>query len=154
MKRRQPFTHLLKQPEELKTKTEGPTNNLAANTRACFAAAFEAGIGFEKKKCRGGQRKSLKRLESAKELRHLNLDIVPPDLESVPSGLDFVPKNLDFVPGDLFPSSRWRVAPSTKSLIMANSRRRLRCPRRSNKLIDAHPVHPKPAMGHDRRALV
>ena len=54
------------------------------------AAAWE-------KKCRGGQRKSLKRLDSAKELRHLNLDFVPPDLEFVPPGLDFVPKNLDFL---------------------------------------------------------
>jgi hypothetical protein len=39
----------------------------------------------------------LKRLDSANELRHFNLDFVPPDLESVPSGLDFVPKDLDFL---------------------------------------------------------
>ena len=32
------------------------------------AAAFEAGIGVKKKKCRGGRRKSLKRLNSAKEI--------------------------------------------------------------------------------------
>ena len=64
---------------------------------AHFATAFAAGIGLKKKKCLGGQRKSLKRLNSAKELRHFNLDFVPPDLEFVPSGLDFVPKNLDFL---------------------------------------------------------
>jgi hypothetical protein len=44
-----------------------------------------------------GRRKLLKRLNSAKELRHFNLDFVPPDLEFVPPGLDFVPKNLDFL---------------------------------------------------------
>ena len=64
---------------------------------ACFAAASAAGIGFKKKNCCGGWRKSLKKLDSAKELRHSNLDFVPQDLESVPSGLGFVPKNLDFV---------------------------------------------------------
>ena len=46
-----------------------------------------------------GRRKSLKRRDPAKELRHFNLDFVPPDLEFVPPGLDFVPKNLDFLPG-------------------------------------------------------
>jgi hypothetical protein len=39
----------------------------------------------------------LKRLDSTKESKDLNLDFVPPDLDFVPSGLDFVPKNLDFL---------------------------------------------------------
>jgi hypothetical protein len=51
-------------------------------------------------KCRGGRRKSLKRLKSAKESEGFNLDFVPLDLEFVPPGLDFVPKNLDFLPPD------------------------------------------------------
>ena len=37
----------------------------------------------------------MKRLDSTKESKGLNLDFVPPDLEFVPLGLDFVPKNLD-----------------------------------------------------------
>jgi hypothetical protein len=49
-------------------------------------------------KCCGGRRKSLKRLESAKESKDFNSDFVPPDLEFVPPGLDFLPKDLDFLP--------------------------------------------------------
>ena len=96
MKRRQPFTSLAKQPEEPKTKTEGPTMNPGRTRDAYFAAAFEAGIGFEKKKCLGGQRKSLKRLNSAKESEAFNLDFVPPDLEfSHPAWISS--GNLDFL---------------------------------------------------------
>jgi hypothetical protein len=71
------------------------------NTQRVPAAAFEAGIGFKKKKCCGGRRKSLKKLDSAKESATFNLDFLPPDLEFLPPGLDFLPKNLDIVPGDL-----------------------------------------------------
>jgi hypothetical protein len=49
------------------------------------------------KKCSGGQRKSLKRLHSAKEIEDLNLDFVPPDFEFAPLRLDVVPGNLDFL---------------------------------------------------------
>src|SRR5271166_5295171 len=49
MKRRQPFLHLLQQPEGPKTKTQGPTMGSERTRNAYFAAAFEAGIGFEKK---------------------------------------------------------------------------------------------------------
>ena len=65
------------------------------------AATLQARIGSKIKKRRGGQRKSLKKLDSAKEGETFYLDFVPPDLEFVPFGLDFVPKNLDIVPEDL-----------------------------------------------------
>ena len=42
------------------------------------AAPFEAGSGAEKKKGPGGRRKSLKTLDSAKEIEGFNLDFVPP----------------------------------------------------------------------------
>jgi hypothetical protein len=63
----------------------------------------------------------LKRLDSAKELRHFNLDFVPPDLEFVPPGFDFVPNNLDF----LHPAGRAGV-----------STPRLLCRAISNKVVD------------------
>ena len=97
MKRRQPFTYL-NRPEEPKTKTEGTDDKPEANT-PIFAAAFEAEFELPKaKKCCGGHRKFLKRLNSAKESEHFDLDFVPADLEFVPPGLDFVPFGLDFLP--------------------------------------------------------
>ena len=83
---------------------------------AYFAAAFKP-ESASRKKCGGGQRKSLKRRDSAKESPDFNLDFVPPDLESVPSGLDFLPKNLDFLhPADgagLLPGPRsWQTDPA------------------------------------------
>ena len=73
-------------------------------------------------KCSGGQRKSLKRRDSAKESKDFNLDFVPPDLEFVPSGLDFVPKNLDFLhPLAAPPSPRsWQTPAAVKPQIRSS----------------------------------
>jgi hypothetical protein len=88
--------HLLKQPEEPKNEDKGPTMNPGENTLA-LPRPFKPKSASKTKNAVGGRRKSLKRLDSAKEGRDLNLDFLPLDLESVPSGLDFLPKNLDFL---------------------------------------------------------
>jgi hypothetical protein len=102
MKRRQPFLHLLKQQEEPKTNTEGPTMNPAEHATPTLPRRLKA-ESASKEKCwnaGGGQRKSLKRLDSAKESEDFDLDFVPPDLEFVPPGLGFRSEKFGF------PSSR------------------------------------------------
>ena len=83
-------------PEEPKTKIEGPTMNPGANMPT-LPRYLKPESASTRKNASGGGRKSLKRLELAKESKDFNLDFVPPDLEFVPSGLDFLPKNLDFL---------------------------------------------------------
>ncbi len=69
----------------------------------------------KRKNAVGGRRKSLKRLDSAKELRLLNLDFVPPGLESVPFRLGFRSEKFGY------PSSRWRRRPSTQYSLTVDS---------------------------------
>ena len=113
LKRRQPFT-CFNRPEERKRRTDDEPE---ANT-AYVVAAPQSRNRLKFKNAVGGRRKSLKRLDSAKEIEGFNLDFVPP-------GLDFLPKNLDFLPGEFgFPSSR-RRRNSSQSSPTADTRRGL-----------------------------
>jgi hypothetical protein len=67
-KRRQPFTCVLTL-EDLKTKTEGTITSRNERASPAPPSASKAGSGPEKKKGPGGQRNSLKRLDSAKEIK-------------------------------------------------------------------------------------
>jgi hypothetical protein len=80
MKRRQPFTL---QPFTLLHERAGGTENedrrigdelSGEYATPALSRRLKPEIGGKKKKCRRGQRKSLKRLDSAKETRHSNLD--------------------------------------------------------------------------------
>jgi hypothetical protein len=63
--------------EDPETKTEG-TMTTPGRMRSAYAAApLRGGKRLEKKKARGGRRKSLKRLDSAKEMEGINLDFLP-----------------------------------------------------------------------------
>jgi hypothetical protein len=99
-KRRQPFTCFIRS-EEPETKTEGPTMNPGRTRNAYVAAAPQSRNRLKTKKYYGGRRKSLKRLDSAKESVAFNLDFLPGGF-GFPSDRAWISfrSGLDFLPGD------------------------------------------------------
>ena len=99
-KRRQPFTCFIRS-EEPETKTEGPTMNPGRTRNAYVAAAPQSRNRLKTKKYHGGRRKSLKRLNSAKESEAFNLDFLPGGF-GFPSDRAWISfrSGLDFLPGD------------------------------------------------------
>src|SRR6516225_5854516 len=94
MKWRQPFTPLHETAGGAENEDKkGPTMNPGRPRDAYSAVAFAAGIGLERKKCSRGQRKSLKRLDSAKGIRGFELDFPSTRLDFPSPGLDFPSEN-------------------------------------------------------------
>jgi len=75
--------------------------NPGRTRNAYFAAAQEAESASKRKYAGGGQRKSLKRLNSAKEIQGFELDFFGSIWNLLRPAWFSFPKNLDFLLGDL-----------------------------------------------------
>jgi hypothetical protein len=106
-----PALHFLQETGGPKTKTEGTINSPNEQATPALRPRPEAGSG-PKGKGRGGRRNPLIRLDSAKEMRDLNLDFLPPDLELLPIRLGFRSEKFGFRSGSGMASTLQSPIPS------------------------------------------